>query len=117
MDPRIIRIAKATGLPADGGKCPKGHAWFDSPSIVQRYFAITLVIEYIQAEFGIPQESEKAAFTEYLKGIHSGFAWRLSRGEKLESIKFPMEALDHKFSFKGQISPDVFVEAFRRQFA
>ncbi len=116
MDPRVPRIIKVLRLPEGGGNCPVGHRWFDDPEIVEIYHRITNVFEYVEAEFGIPAESEREEFISFLRDIHSGFGWRLANGESLDSIQFPAEALnDHEFSFKERVSPDVFVEAFRRQ--
>ena len=96
--------------------CPVGHRWFDDPELVQIYHRIANVLEHLEAESGIPEESERQEFISYLRDIHSGFGFRLANGERLEAIQFPAEALnDHEFSFKGPVSPDIFVEAFRRQ--
>jgi len=116
MDPRVARIVKVLRWPEGGGNCPVGQRWFDDPELVEIYHRVTNVLEYVEAEFGIPEERERDEFISYLRDIHSGFGWRLANGESLEAIQFPAEALDdHDFSFKGRVSPDVFVEAFRRQ--
>jgi hypothetical protein len=117
MDADLTRISKVLRVPLTNPKWKEGDAWFERPPILHMYRRIAAVMEYIESEFGIHDDTEWTHVRQFLHDLHSAFCNRLSGGESLDAITFPSEVLaDYESECPGRFPSAVIVERLRRQF-